>query len=119
MYVDSAIFIVGLKIEDDPWALLTPFEWEVWMGLLLIAPIFCCFAGVIDLAYTGHANWSSLAYFTYAVMLNQITNISEQKRWYKRTATIVWVWACLVFTTCYSGTEPECFRLNDSKLDPR
>ena len=103
VYVDNVIFIVGLKIEDDPWALLRPYKLEVWLGILLIAPIVWCSATTVDLVYTGDAEWGSLAYLTYGVMLNQVTQASQQTRWYKRIHSIVWVWGCVVFTRCYSG----------------
>ena len=108
LYVDTDVFIVGLKIEDDPWALFRPFEWEVWLGIFLIAPIFWFSAGFIDLVHKGDAKWSSLAIFTYGSMLNQDldqTQISKQTWWYKRFYCISWVWVCFILTTCYSGTD--------------
>ena len=109
VYVDSDIFILFLEVKDDPLALLRPFEWEVWLGILLIATFFWCIAGIIDMVYTGKAKWGSLAYFTYGVMLNQgqmvvqMTQASTETRWYKRINFVVWVLGCLVLSTCYSG----------------
>ena len=110
VYVDNALFIVGFKVKDDPLALMRPFEWEVWLGILLIGLIFWCTAGVIDLVYTGRGKWGSHANFTYGVMLNQgeminqMTRRSKETWWYKRINSIIWVLGCLVLSTCYSGT---------------
>ena len=98
-------FIVGIKVEDDPWALVRPFEWQVWLGILLIAPLVWFSGGLLDVVHKGDANWFNLANFTYGVMLNQMTQSSKQKAWYKRIYCISWVWVCFIFTTCYSGAD--------------
>ena len=103
VFLDKAIFIIGLTIEDDPWALLTPFEWEVWLGISLMAPIFWFSAGIIDMVYIGEAKWGNLAFLVYGVMVNQVTGASQQTMWYKRFHSFVWVWGCVVFTKLYSG----------------
>ena len=103
VYVDNDIFIVGLRIDKDPWALMRPFEWEVWLGILITIPIFWSFTGIANFLYSGDAKWSSTAFFTFALMLSQMSNVSMQTKWYKRIYLIVWVWFCLVLTKCYSG----------------
>ena len=102
VYVDNTVFIIGLSIGDDPWALLRPYELEVWLGIILVALISWCSAAIIDTIYTRKVKWGSLAILTYGVMFNQVTRASQQTRWYKKLHYITWVWGCLIFTKCYS-----------------
>ena len=77
VYVDNDIFIVGLRIEKDPWALMRPFEWEVWLGILITIPIFWCFTGIANLLYSGDAKWSSTVFYTFALMLSQMSGLAS------------------------------------------
>ena len=105
VYVDDDVFMLGFKIDDDPWALLRPFELEVWVGILLIAPIYWLASGLVDLVHTGTPNWMLTADFTFRSMVSQSKDSMTMKnaKLYKRIHAIVWIWACLVFVRCYSG----------------
>ena len=68
MCVVNDFFIVGIKVEDDPWAFVRPFEWQVWLGILLIAPFVWFSGGLLDILHKGDANWFNLTKFTYSVI---------------------------------------------------
>ena len=106
VYVDDDVFMLGFKIDDDPWALLRPFELEVWVGILLIAPMYWLASGLVDLALTGTPNWMLTADFTFRSMVSQSNQSMKHTKLYKRILAIFWMWACLVFIRCYSGASP-------------
>ena len=69
VYVDNAVFIIGLKIENDPWALLSPYEQEAWLGISLVAVISWCSAGIIDMVKWSTQEKQSGAHWQFSHMV--------------------------------------------------
>ncbi len=49
MIVDDVTAIIPLsKGKADPWALVKPFGWEVWLGITLSVPAVILAIGLMD-----------------------------------------------------------------------
>jgi hypothetical protein len=53
--IDYWTSVVPVGLEQDPWPIARPFEWEVWLTLFFALPV-CTFAlGCMDWFYRGEA----------------------------------------------------------------
>ena len=53
--IDYWTTIVPIQLEQDPWPIARPFQWEVWLALIGILPIFNLVLGGMDFIYRGES----------------------------------------------------------------
>ena len=55
--IDYWTSIVAVNLEQDPWPIARPFEWEVWVGLICIFPFFTMTLAAMDYIYRGEGRY--------------------------------------------------------------
>ena len=103
IHIDKLQFIIGLKAETDPLAVLSPFGWRVWIGVVLAPPLYWLAMGMADIAFHGTARWSTLAGFIYRSIVKEVGEFNTGTRYYNKIFAAVWIWSFSVLCYGYEG----------------
>ena len=103
IHIDKLQFIIGIKVETDPLAMLSPFGWRVWIGVVLAPPVYWLAMGMADTIFHGVARWPLLAGFTYRSILKQSCEFIPGTRYYNRIFSVVWILSFSVLCYGYEG----------------
>ena len=103
IHIDKLQFIIGLKTETDPLAVLSPFGWRVWIGVVLAPPLYWLTMGMADVAFHGTARWSTLAGFIYRSIVKEVGEYNTGTRYYNKIFIVVWIWSFSVLIYGYEG----------------
>ena len=104
IHIDKLQFIIGLKAESDPLAVLSPFGWRVWIGVVLAPPLYWLAMGLADVAFHGTARWSTLAGFIYRSIVKEVGEFNTGARYYyNKIFVVVWIWSFSVLCYGYEG----------------
>jgi hypothetical protein len=71
--IDHYTAIVPVHLEKDPWPIVRPFEWRVWLGIFVCPPIFLLSTVIADFYYNdGTVEIDRLCSFTLRIVLVEV-----------------------------------------------
>ncbi len=105
--VDYITTVVPVELGKDPWPIVRPYQWPVWVGVLLSPPLFIAAMAAADYAFDRGArppSWASLTGFTLRTCLVESAPWVPDERIYQRVFGIAWMWAYFVIAQGFAGT---------------
>ena len=108
-FADRVNLLLGFKLEDDPWTIIRPFEWEVWVGIAIVIPLYWLVHGLADMAYAGACNWKFLGGFTIRTIFKQHCSVFPSAKKYNKILSGVWLLVCIALTAAFSGYQQYSF----------
>ena len=96
--------VIPLRIQTDWLAILKPFQYEVWMLLVISIPIYILAMTLADYIYSGNVNWKSLIGFVGRITLHSDVINVDNRRLYQKLFIIIWMYAFLILGYAYAGT---------------
>ena len=102
-FVDSSLFIIGFNMETDPWKIIRPFGWRVWLALLIAMSTYWLAMCIADRYFEGRAEWYHLFVFTFQPLLMQKSEPTPSKTIYKRMFASFWLISAFILTNAYAG----------------
>ena len=130
MVTSAAYTIVtplNLENNNDIWAFVKPFDYWVWINLLISVPYFILILGIADYVakgmmiyksltgtflkkyiislkgFKGPIDWETLIGFTIRNVLSENEADPPSKKVYQKILVYAWVWSCFVLVCCYAG----------------
>ena len=105
VFMDDLTALVPFKMSKDNSLLIRPFQWEVWIGLLTLTPIYIIASGIAEHVYTQDIKWWKVIDFTWRSLCNGsgVKVAISQQQIHKRIFSIIWMYSSLILFTTYSG----------------
>ena len=104
LYQDDTVFMMPLNIEKDSRIIMRPFEWRVWILVLLAPPAYLLILGLSDFAFEGNnVRWWELTDFTVRhLFMHSVPKLPESTS-YKRIFSITWIATQTIMAVVYAG----------------
>ena len=110
--VDAYYIILPLKVANDPWSYLNPFDYEIWIFSLFIIPLYVVACVVIDYILYHELYWYNWMEFVLRNVMSESyqsfkrLNSKRICKWqylYQKVLILVWTWSCFILVKSYSG----------------
>jgi hypothetical protein len=102
--VDYYTVIVPIKLDLDKWPIIRPFEWRVWLGIVMLSSIFLLALGVSDWFYTGSVQWTNIFWVVFRNIFSEPPAWVPHNGIYSKIFALTWMIALFVLTWEYSGS---------------
>ena len=96
--------VIPLGIQTDLLTILKPFQYEVWMLLIISVPTYILAMILADYIFSGNANWQCLIGFVGRIAFHSDINNVDIRRYYQRLLIITWMYVNLILGYAYAGT---------------
>ena len=101
--MDTYNVVIPLKMENDIWSFLNPFDSEIWIWSLITIPIFILAMSCLDTLNTGKINLEKYVGFVLRNVLSENIRKLPDKKFYEKILVFVWLWSCFVLVMSYAG----------------
>ena len=105
VFMDDLTALVPFKMSKDNSILIRTFQWEVWICLLIVTPVYIITSGIVEQVYTQDIKWWKLIDFTWRSLCNGsgVKVAISQKQIHKRIFSAFWMYSSFILFTTYSG----------------
>lgn len=106
LYQDDTVFMMPLNIEKDSRIIMRPFEWRVWILVLLAPPAYLLILGLSDFAFERFerkVEWWKLTDFTVRLLFMHGTPRLPESTIYRRIFSITWIVTQTILAVVYAG----------------
>ena len=100
---ESYSILVPLKIENDVWSFVNPFNYEVWIFSLSSVPIFILAMGLADYLARGAIKWDTWIGFVLRNILSETAHKMPDKRNSDKLLIFIWIFSSFVLVMAYAG----------------
>ena len=105
--IDYLSIIFPIELGKDPWPIIRPYHWKVWIGILLSPPVFILTMGVADRwANNGdwrRVRWATITGFALRTCFIQSAPWLPESRLYRKMFSLGWMWAFFVIAQGFAG----------------
>ena len=102
VYIDYGTGFFALEIKTDYLILIRAFDWRVWLGFLILTPVFIITVGLSDWFYSGKTHWwSYIDICLRSVFMDSVRIPPGQD--YTRIYFLGWILGSFVLSTAYTG----------------
>ena len=101
--IDDLTALVPLEMTKDKGILIRPFHWRVWIGLLVLAPIFISALGLSDMVFKKKVKWWKLIDFALRSLCKGSGVTIPREQIHDKIFSIFWMYGSLVLFSAYSG----------------
>ena len=105
VYIDYGTGFFALEMKKDDLILIRAFDWRVWMGFLILTPIFIIIVGLSDWFYSGKTHWWSYIDLCLRSVFMDSVRIPQGQD-YTRMYFLAWMLGSFVLSTAYQGIAP-------------
>ena len=97
--------VVPVKPRDNFWSFLHPLTTQVWIGILISAPLFSLAMALTNRIFYKHMDWENVIAFVLRVAMVDVEPVESYKikMKYQKLMALVWIWALFVLTQSYAG----------------
>ena len=100
--MDASPFMTSFETQVDIYALIRPFNYDIWVILLFLPPFYWIVMGLADKVFNGMAHWFFLLDFVYRNLLKQVDKVPVSSV-YNTILSQIWIFGAFVMTTLYIG----------------
>ena len=101
-YMDASPFMTSFATTVDIYALIRPFNYDIWLILLFLPPLYIIVMGLSDKIFDGMGHWSFQLEFVYMNLLKQVDKVPILRK-YNRILAQTWIFGAFIMTTLYLG----------------
>ena len=101
-YMDASPFMTSFETQVDIYALIRPFNYDIWVILLFLPPFYWIVMGLADKVFNGMAHWFFLLDFVYRNLLKQVDKVPVLWK-YITILSQIWIFGAFIMTTLYMG----------------
>ena len=104
VYIDYGIGFLSMDIKKDYSILIRTFDWRVWLGVLLVTPIFVAVLSLSDWFYNGQTEewWYYMEFWLRPICFDSVKLLRPQD--YLRVYCLTWVLGSFILSMAYQGT---------------
>ena len=101
-YMDASPFMTSFETTVDIYALIRPFNYDIWLILAILPPIYCILMAISDKIFIGMGQWYFQIEFVYRNLLKQVDKVPNFKK-YNIIFAQTWIFGAFIMTTLYLG----------------
>ena len=101
-YMDASPFMTSFETTVDIYALIRPFNYDIWLILAILPPIYCILMAISDKIFIGMGQWYFQIEFVYRNLLKQVDKVPNFKK-YNVIFAQTWIFGAFMMTTLYLG----------------
>ena len=101
-YMDASPFMTSFETTVDIYALIRPFNYDIWLILAILPPIYCILMAISDKIFIGMGQWYFQIEFVYRNLLKQVDKVPNFKK-YNVIFAQTWIFGAFIMTTLYLG----------------
>ena len=100
--MDASPFMTSFETKVDKYALIRPFNYDIWFILLFLPPLYWIVMGLADKGFNGMAHWLFLLDFVYRNLFKQVDKVPVLSI-YNAILSQIWIFGAFIMTTLYMG----------------
>ena len=101
-YMDASPFMTSFETTVDIYALIRPFNYDIWLIMAFLPPIYCIAMALSDKLFIGMGQWYFQIEFVYRNLLKQVDKVPNFKK-YNVIFAQTWIFGAFMMTTLYLG----------------
>ena len=101
--IDTYTIVSPLITENDIWSYFGPFDYEIWLLILLSVPIVILCLAMVQYPSIRIIDWRRSVEFVIRSVLSENFRSYRNKKFYQNILIFIWIWTCSIIIKSYEG----------------